>query len=66
MAWTSTCLSDGLPALGVIRHYPGLFIATGQAMMGLTLVPVTEKVMAEYILDCSPSQDIASLDPNRF
>jgi len=59
------CLSDGLPAVGAIRHYPGLFIATGHAMMGLTLGPVPGK-MAEYILDASPSQDIASLDPNRF
>jgi glycine/D-amino acid oxidase-like deaminating enzyme len=35
-------------------------------MMGLTLGPVRGKLMAEYILDGSPSQDIASLDPNRF
>ena len=60
------CLSDGLPAVGAIRHYPGLFIATGHAMMGLTLGPVTGKLIAECILDGSPSLDIAALDPNRF
>jgi D-amino-acid dehydrogenase len=60
------CLSDGLPAVGAIRHYPGLFIATGHAMMGLTLGPVTGKLMAECILDGAPSLDIAALDPNRF
>jgi D-amino-acid dehydrogenase len=60
------CLFDGLPAVGPIRHYPGLFMATGHAMMGLTLGPVTGKLMAEYVLDGSPSLDIAALDPNRF
>ncbi len=60
------CLPDGLPAVGPVCHYPGLFVATGHAMMGLTLGPVTGKLMAECVLGDSPSLDIAALDPNRF
>ena len=47
-------------------RYPGLFVATGHAMMGLTLGPVTGKLIAESILDGSASTDIAALRPERF
>ena len=60
------CLPDGLPAVGAISRYPGLFVATGHAMMGLTLGPVTGKLIAECVLDGSPSMDISALRPDRF
>jgi len=60
------CLPDGLPAIGPLSRSAGLFIATGHAMMGLTLGPVTGKLIAEYILDGSPSIDIKALCPERF
>jgi D-amino-acid dehydrogenase len=60
------CLPDGLPAVGAVSRCPGLFVATGHAMMGLTLGPVTGKLMAEYVLDGAPSVDIAALRPDRF
>ena len=60
------CLPDGLPALGAVSRYPGLFVATGHAMMGLTLGPVTGKLMSECVLDGSPRMDIAALRPDRF
>jgi len=60
------CLPDGLPAIGPLARYPGLFIATGHAMLGLTLAPVTGKLIAEYVLDGSPAMDLAGLSPDRF
>jgi len=60
------CLPDGLPAVGAVSRYPGLFVATGHAMMGLTLGPVTGKLIAECVLDGSPSMDITALCPDRF
>ena len=60
------CLPDGLPAVGPLPQYAGLFVATGHAMMGLTLGPVTGKLIAESILDGRPSMDITGLVPGRF
>jgi D-amino-acid dehydrogenase len=60
------CMPDGLPVLGPVARYGGLFIATGHAMMGLTLGPITGKLVAEYVLDGAPSMDVGSLSPERF
>ena len=60
------CLPDGMPAVGPVSRYPGLFVATGHAMMGLTLGPVTGKLIAEHVLDGAPSMDISALRPDRF
>ncbi len=60
------CLPDGLPAIGPVRRFPGLYVATGHAMLGLTLSPVTGKLIAECILDGAPSLEISGLDPERF
>jgi D-amino-acid dehydrogenase len=60
------CLPDGLPAVGPLPPYAGLLIANGHAMMGLTLGPVTGKLIAEYVLDGGPSMDTAALSPGRF
>jgi D-amino-acid dehydrogenase len=60
------CLPDGLSAVGPLSPYEGLFIATGHAMMGLTLAPVTGKLIAECVLDGAPSMDITGLSPGRF
>jgi D-amino-acid dehydrogenase len=60
------CLPDGLPAVGAVSRYPGLFVATGHAMMGLTLGPVTGKLISECVFDGSPGMDIAALRPDRF
>lgn len=60
------CLADGLPAVGGLSRYPGVFIATGHAMLGLTLGPVTGKLIAECVLDGAPSMNLAGLSPERF
>jgi D-amino-acid dehydrogenase len=60
------CLPDGLPAVGAVSRYSGLFVAAGHAMMGLTLGPVTGRLMSECVLDGSPRMDITALRPDRF
>lgn len=60
------CTSDGMPAIGGVRTKPGLFIATGHAMMGMTLGPVTGKAMAQIVAGEKPCFDVAMLDPARF
>ncbi|MSR40512.1 MAG: FAD-binding oxidoreductase [Phycisphaerales bacterium] len=60
------CTSDGLPAVGGLKKRPGLFVATGHAMMGMTLGPVTGKALAEMIDDEAPCFDCRMLDPERF
>jgi D-amino-acid dehydrogenase len=60
------CLPDGLPAVGPVKGYNGLFIATGHGMLGLTLGPITGKLVSEHVLDGAPGMDIAALRPERF
>ena len=60
------CLPDGLPAIGPLSRFPGLFVATGHSMMGLTMGPVTGKLVAECVLDGSPTLDISAFRPDRF
>lgn len=60
------CLPDGLPALGAVSRCAGLFVATGHAMMGLTLGPITGRLIAECVLDGFSSMEITALRPDRF
>jgi D-amino-acid dehydrogenase len=60
------CMPDGLPVVGPVPGHHGLFIATGHGMLGLTLGPITGRLIAESILDGAPSMDIAALRPDRF
>jgi len=60
------CTADGLPAIGWAPHVGDLFIATGHAMMGFALGPVTGRLACEAILDGETSMDLAPLSPGRF
>jgi D-amino-acid dehydrogenase len=60
------CTSDGMPAIGGVASKPGLYIATGHAMMGMTLGPVTGKAMAEIVAGEQPCFDVSMLRPERF
>ena len=55
-----------MPVIGGVRAKPGLFVATGHAMMGMTLGPVTGKAMAEVVAGEKASIDLAMLSPDRF
>ena len=60
------CSPDGMPYLGRVRAYENLTTATGHAMMGLSLGPITGKLMAEILHGERPSFDLSLLAPDRF
>ena len=60
------CLPDGLPAIGPAPGIPGLFVATGHAMMGLTLGPATGQLVAEWLLEGAPGTEFTALRVGRF
>ena len=60
------CAPDGLPIVGRPARVENLILATGHAMMGLTLAPVTGRLVAELVTGREPSHDLAPLSPDRF
>jgi len=60
------CSADGLPYLGRVARFDNFSIATGHAMLGLSLGPVTGKLMSEILSDITPSITIELLNPCRY
>ena len=60
------CSPDGLPYLGRARSHPNLVVATGHAMMGLSLGPVTGRLVVELLSGQPPSLDLTLLAPDRY
>jgi D-amino-acid dehydrogenase len=60
------CSPDGLPYLGRTAKFSNLTIATGHAMMGLSLGPITGKLVSEILSGEKPSPDITLLNPDRY
>jgi D-amino-acid dehydrogenase len=60
------CSPDGLPYIGKTQKYVNLNIATGHAMMGISLAPITGSLIADIIDGQRPQIDIAMLDPDRY
>jgi D-amino-acid dehydrogenase len=57
---------DGLPAIGRAPGLDNVFVATGHAMLGVTLAPVTGSVVAELVTGTPSSVDLRPFDPGRF
>ncbi len=66
--WTGLrpCSPDGLPYIGRVEHFDNLSIASGHAMMGLSLAPITGKLIAETITHKNLSLDSPLLRPQRY
>jgi D-amino-acid dehydrogenase len=60
------CSPDGLPYVGRVSRFANLSVATGHAMMGMSLGPITGKLMAETLSDEPLSCSIAGLSPDRY
>ena len=60
------CSPDGLPYVGRTTRYTNLSLATGHAMMGLSLAPITGKLVAEILSGEKPALDVGLLDPDRY
>ncbi len=66
-AWAGLrpCSPDGLPLIGRITKYSNLVVATGHAMLGLSLAPVTGKMVADTLHN-ERFVPPKLFDPNRF
>jgi D-amino-acid dehydrogenase len=60
------CSPDGLPYVGRTAKFANLSLATGHAMMGLSLGPVTGKLMAQILTGEAPQFDLSLLSPDRY
>lgn len=57
---------DGLPYIGRFRAHPNLIAATGHAMIGISLAPVTGKIVSEIVAGNASTFDLSLLNPDRF
>ena len=60
------CTPDGMPFIGPVPGQDGLFIATGHAMLGLTLGPVTGQMISEQVLEGRTSLPAGRLGVERL
>jgi D-amino-acid dehydrogenase len=60
------CTPDGLPLVGRVAGLENLLLATGHAMLGMTLGPITGLLIAQLVCGESPALDVRPLDPNRW
>jgi D-amino-acid dehydrogenase len=60
------CSADGLPYIGRIRKFDNVVVATGHAMLGLSLGAGTGKLVGELVDEQQPSVDIKPYTVERF
>jgi D-amino-acid dehydrogenase len=60
------CSPDGLPYLGRGGRLSNLIVATGHAMMGVSLAPVTGRLVGELLEGKRPSLPLEALSPDRY
>ncbi|HSY52374.1 MAG TPA: FAD-dependent oxidoreductase [Thermoanaerobaculia bacterium] len=60
------CSPDGLPYIGRFASFANLSVAAGHAMMGLSLGPITGKLMSELLSGVAPSISMKGLSPDRY
>ncbi len=57
---------DGMPYIGRTQRWKNLTIATGHAMMGLSLAPATGKIVSELLSGEKPPVALDLMSPDRF
>jgi D-amino-acid dehydrogenase len=57
---------DGMPYIGLSNKYNNLAIATGHAMIGLSLGPATGKIINDVLNGAKPEMNIDVFAPGRF
>jgi D-amino-acid dehydrogenase len=60
------CSPDGLPYLGRPARFDNLVVATGHAMLGMSLGPVTGRLAGQMIAGETPSIPLNLLSPDRY
>lgn len=58
--------ADGLPVIGEVPAWNGVYLATGHWTKGILLSPVTGRILADLILDGTTSIPIEPLSITRF
>jgi len=58
--------ADGLPYIGKIKRYKNVTVATGHAMLGLSLGAGTGKLVAELVNNEQPGVDLKAFAVERF
>jgi D-amino-acid dehydrogenase len=57
---------DGLPYIGPVPGLEGVHLATGHATLGITLAPVTGKLLVDRLLDGARGELLSAFDPARL
>lgn len=60
------CSADGLPYIGRISNYKNVIVATGHAMLGLSLGAGTGKLVSELVNEETVSMDMRPFEVERF
>ncbi|NOT76846.1 MAG: FAD-dependent oxidoreductase [Cyclobacteriaceae bacterium] len=60
------CSPDGLPYIGKSKKWINLTIATGHAMLGMSLAPGTGKIVSDGIMEEHLDLNIDAFDPERY
>ena len=60
------CTPDGLPILNRSKEFSNLVVAAGHAMLGMSLGPVTGKLVAQLVNEEKTDFDLAPLTMDRF
>jgi D-amino-acid dehydrogenase len=60
------CSPDGLPVIGRPAALDNLVLATGHATIGVSLGPITGRLVAQLVTGETPEVDVAPLSPDRF
>ena len=68
LAWRGLrpCTPDGLPVIGAHRRAPRAVFATGHGMLGVTLAPLTGRLVSEIVAGTASHRALAALSPERF
>ncbi|HNC48481.1 MAG TPA: FAD-dependent oxidoreductase, partial [bacterium] len=67
-AWAGLrpCSPDGLPFIGRFKRAPNVIAATGHAMLGITLGPITGKLVSEIVTNTPQTITSPLLDADRY
>jgi D-amino-acid dehydrogenase len=60
------CTPDGLPYVGRVGRWENVVVASGHAMMGVSLAPITGLLVSEIVSEDPPSVDLSGLAADRF
>jgi D-amino-acid dehydrogenase len=60
------CTPDGLPIISRVKKFENLIVAAGHAMLGMSLGPITGKLVSQLVGEEQTDLDISPLAVHRF